>query len=140
MRHGWGEKEIGRNWCVMMFNFQIKQGLVNVPMEHHPTIGGMISNTYLKVMFKIPKKGHLPTPVKVLISVRITHFFVATQKVETFDRFSRSGSCLMFYSVQVLQTPCGVGRHWPSRFWSTACGKPTPETAQAFHFLTVDTC
>ena len=35
---------------------------VDVPLEHHPTIGDVISNRYLKVMFKIPKKGHLPTP------------------------------------------------------------------------------
>ena len=39
------------------------QGLVNVPIKHHPNIGDVISNRYLKVMFKIPKKGHLPTPV-----------------------------------------------------------------------------
>ena len=39
------------------------QGLVNVPIKHHPTIGDIISNKYLKVMFKIPKTGHLPTPV-----------------------------------------------------------------------------
>ena len=38
------------------------QGLVNVPIEHHPSVGDIISNRYLKVMFKIPKKGHLPTP------------------------------------------------------------------------------
>ena len=38
------------------------QGLVNVPIEHHPTIGDTISNRYLKVMFKITKKGPLPTP------------------------------------------------------------------------------
>ena len=38
------------------------QGLVNVPIEHHPTIGDIISKRYLKVMFKIPKKGYLPTP------------------------------------------------------------------------------
>ena len=43
--------------------YSIWQGLVNVPIEHHPTIGDVISNRYLKVMFKIPKKGHLPTPV-----------------------------------------------------------------------------
>ena len=40
------------------------QGLVNVPFEHHPTIGDTISNRYGKVMFKIPKKVHLPTPAK----------------------------------------------------------------------------
>ena len=38
------------------------QGLLNVPIEHHPTFGDIISNKYIKVMFKIPKKGHLPTP------------------------------------------------------------------------------
>ena len=31
-------------------------------LKHVPTIGD-ISNRCLKVMFKIPKKGHLPTPV-----------------------------------------------------------------------------
>ena len=31
------------------------QGLVNVPIKHHLTIGDIISNSYLKVMFKIPK-------------------------------------------------------------------------------------
>ena len=30
-------------------------GLVNVPIKHHPTIGDAISNSYLKVMSKIPK-------------------------------------------------------------------------------------
>jgi len=39
-----------------------QQGLVNVPIEHHPSVGDIISNRYLKVMFKIPKKEHLPTP------------------------------------------------------------------------------
>jgi len=38
------------------------QGLVNVLIEHHPTIGDIITNKYLKVMFNIPKTGHLPTP------------------------------------------------------------------------------
>ena len=45
------------------FSCWIPQGLVDVPIEHHPTIGDIISNRYLKVMFKIPKKGHLPTAV-----------------------------------------------------------------------------
>ena len=44
----------------------IEQGLVNVLIEHHPTIGDIITNKYLEVMFKIPKTGHLPTPVESL--------------------------------------------------------------------------
>ena len=36
-----------------------------VPIKHHPTIGDIISNRYWKEMFKIPKKGHLPTPVLI---------------------------------------------------------------------------
>ena len=32
-----------------------QQGLVNVPIEHHPTIGEIISSRYGKVMFKITK-------------------------------------------------------------------------------------
>ena len=42
-------------------NYDLLQGLVNVPIKHRPTIGDIISNRYLKVMLKIPKKGHLPT-------------------------------------------------------------------------------
>ena len=49
------------------------QGLVNVPIEHHPTIGDSIPNRCLKVMFKIPKKGHLPTPVSVARWVAYSH-------------------------------------------------------------------
>jgi len=33
----------------------ILQGLVNVPIEHHPSID-IISSRYLKVIFKIPKR------------------------------------------------------------------------------------
>ena len=37
------------------------QGLVNVPIEHHPTIGDIITKQILfQVMFKILKTGHLP--------------------------------------------------------------------------------
>ena len=46
----------------MVSNHEADQGLVNVLIEHHPTIGDIITNKYLKVMFKIPKTGHLPTP------------------------------------------------------------------------------
>ena len=49
-----------------MVSSEFMQGLVNVPIEHHPSIGDIISNRYLKVMFKIPQKGHLPTPVMTL--------------------------------------------------------------------------
>jgi hypothetical protein len=40
-----------------------KLPLVNVLIEHHPNIGDIISNRYLKVMFKSPKMGLLPNPV-----------------------------------------------------------------------------
>ena len=46
-------------------NGHLLQGLVNVQIKHHPTIGDIISNKYLKVMSKIPKRGHLPTPVLI---------------------------------------------------------------------------
>ena len=40
-----------------------RQGLVNVLIKHHPTIGDIISEKILlHVMFKIPKKRHLPNP------------------------------------------------------------------------------
>ena len=42
-----------------MFKYQV-QGLVNFLIEHHPKIEDIISNRYLKVMFKVPKMGHLP--------------------------------------------------------------------------------
>ena len=38
-------------------------GSLNVPIEHHPTIGYMVYNGYYKVMSNIPKMGHLPIPV-----------------------------------------------------------------------------
>ena len=38
------------------------QGLVNVLIEYHHIIGDIISNKYVKVMSKIPRKGHLPSP------------------------------------------------------------------------------
>lgn len=36
--------------------FGLKQGWVDVLIKHPPNIGDMVSNKYLKVMFKIPKK------------------------------------------------------------------------------------
>ena len=51
----------------------LDQGLVNVLIEHHPTIGDINSNKYLKVIFKIPKKGHLPTPVNCHSSHRLAN-------------------------------------------------------------------
>ena len=52
------------SWFMMLCSVIISiSGLVNVPIEHHPTIGDINSNRYLKVIFKIPKKGHWPTPV-----------------------------------------------------------------------------
>ena len=36
---------------------------LNVLIEHHPNFGDIISNRYLKAMFKIPKMGHLPNPI-----------------------------------------------------------------------------
>ena len=45
----------------------VEQGLVNVLIEHHPNIADIISNKYLKVMFKLPKIGHVPSPVESLV-------------------------------------------------------------------------
>ena len=48
--------------CTMYHNLppchsNVPQGLVNVPIEHHPSIGDIISNRYLKVMWnKSPKR------------------------------------------------------------------------------------
>ena len=53
---------VGVPKSLQMVNAWCPQGLVNVPIKHHPTIGNTIPNRYLKVMFKIPQKGHLPTP------------------------------------------------------------------------------
>ena len=38
-------------------------GLVNVPIQHHPTTADIISNKPLKVMFKIPRRGHQSQPL-----------------------------------------------------------------------------
>ena len=42
-------------------------GSLNVPIEHHPTIRYMVNNGYYKVMSNIPKMGHLPTPVFLIV-------------------------------------------------------------------------
>ena len=42
-------------------------------VSHHPNIGDLISNKYLKVTFKIPKKGHLPNPVLPSVKVALGH-------------------------------------------------------------------
>ena len=47
----------GKLWT----RISLYSGLVNVPIQHHPAIGDIIYNSYLKVMFRIPKKGHLPS-------------------------------------------------------------------------------
>ena len=60
-----GPKELWSDSELQLKQHVFQQGLVNVPIKHHPTIGDVISNRYLKVMFKIPKKGHLPTPVQL---------------------------------------------------------------------------
>ena len=41
--------------------------------SHHPKIGDRISNRYFKVMFKIPKMGHLPNPVTVSLLFRVVN-------------------------------------------------------------------
>ena len=57
---GWlGEKQFGHSPRPSLHD----AGVGKCPIEHHPTIGDINSNRYLKVIFKIPKKGHLPTPV-----------------------------------------------------------------------------
>ena len=38
------------------------QGLVNVPMKHHPTIGDIMSNRYLFRWCETNPQGHLPSP------------------------------------------------------------------------------
>ena len=60
----------------------VKQGLVNVPIEHHPTIGDIISKRYLKVMFKIPKKGHQSQPLQIA-DLAIEHADFPLRKVFT---------------------------------------------------------
>ena len=51
---------LGWRWCA--HGHTISRGWDWCPnVSHHPTIGDIISNRYLKVMFKISKKGHLPT-------------------------------------------------------------------------------
>ena len=45
---------------------KVMQGLVNVLIEHHPNIGDIISNRYLKVMLQKNKMGHLPNPAMVV--------------------------------------------------------------------------
>ena len=61
---GWGSLEENIFLCLKHAHCYcwIEQGLVNVLIEHHPTIGDIITNKYLKVMLQISKTGDLPTP------------------------------------------------------------------------------
>ena len=52
----------------------MNHGLLNVPIEHHPTIRYMVYNGYngyYKVMSNSPKMGHLPIPVNPKFSILI---------------------------------------------------------------------
>ena len=61
--------QVNLGWVILFgwvlcstFMFSCYRGLVNVLIEH-PNIGDIISNRYLKIMFKIPKMRHLPNPL-----------------------------------------------------------------------------
>ena len=55
------------------------QWVVNVLLEHDPTIGDIISSRYWKVMFKIPKKRQLPTSCDMpQISPQQGHYVACT--------------------------------------------------------------
>ena len=71
------------------YKFCTKQGSLNVPIEHHPTIGDIISNRYLKVMSNIPKMGHLPTPAKC---PNFKGFWMVLRSISAFDRARASRS------------------------------------------------
>ena len=64
-------------------------------LNKHPTIGDIVSSRYLKVMFKIPKKGHAPTPV--FDYRRAMPFFM--------PRFTPSHSGLECLRMQMRTTP-----------------------------------
>ena len=57
---------LGRSSHVSVDVYITKQGLVNVPIEHHPTIGDIISSIYLKVMWNQSTKVEtsIPSPAK----------------------------------------------------------------------------
>lgn len=60
------------------------QWVVNVLLEHDPTIGDIISSRYWKVMFKIPKKRQLPTPCDMpQISPQQGHYVACTSPPNT---------------------------------------------------------
>ena len=46
------------------------QGLVNVPIKHHPTIGDINSNRYLKVMLKKSPKRDIYQPLDIEVVLR----------------------------------------------------------------------
>ena len=54
------------------------QGLVNVQIKRHPTIRDIISKKYLKVMSRIPTKGHIPTP-------DLSHLIASTMDYDGFE-------------------------------------------------------
>ena len=84
----------------------IHQGLVNVLIEHHPIIWNIISNRYLKVMFKIPKKGHLPTPVHPSGGLRLARQTIPIRqsivKTEMKHTSSHHARCQFFQKYWLL--------------------------------------
>ena len=63
----WGQLTQKWGWDLVAWDKNVQQGLVNVQTSPN-YIGDIISNKQLKVMFKITKKGHVPTPVEYQIS------------------------------------------------------------------------
>ena len=63
------------NKITNLCKFPMSHGSLNVPIEHHPTIGYMVYNGYYKVMSNIPKMGHLPIPVSCMFQVFSCHVY-----------------------------------------------------------------
>ena len=69
---GHGTQDGKSNICAATGSLQ--QGLVNVPMFHISQLLGLfhLQQIFVLVMFKIPKKGHLPTPGP-MTSISVPH-------------------------------------------------------------------
>lgn len=58
---------------------------VGVLIEHHPTIWDILPNRHLKVIFRIPKRTHLPRPPMIIMGkIHVTMICVNRNDLECF--------------------------------------------------------
>ena len=89
--------------------FNLDQGLVNVQIEHHTTIGDIIFNNYLKVVSKKKQKGTFANPCRYLASKKVASF----SWLRLFPNETRQAQMMWksnknSYCEDCLRNPCTV--------------------------------